>query len=82
MWHVYILQSKRDNLFYVGYTSDIESRLAQHNDGLSEYTSRKRLWDLVYSEELETKTEAIKRELFLKKQKNKSFYERLIENKQ
>jgi predicted GIY-YIG superfamily endonuclease len=32
----------------------------------------------VYIEEFENKTDALKRELFLKHQKNKEFYQRLI----
>ena len=37
-----------------------------------------RPWHLVYVEEFENKTNALKRELFLKRQKNKEFYQRLI----
>ena len=34
----------------------------------------------MYVEEFENKTDALKRELFLKRQKNKEFYQRLINN--
>jgi putative endonuclease len=77
-YYVYILQSEKDSTFYIGYTGDLEARLTKHNTATSGYTSRKQPWKLVYSETFETKSEAIKREKFLKRQKNREFYERLI----
>ncbi|MBA2328081.1 MAG: GIY-YIG nuclease family protein [Flavisolibacter sp.] len=29
--HTYILQSKKDNKYYIGSTSDVAARLAYHN---------------------------------------------------
>jgi putative endonuclease len=78
MFYVYLLQSDVDSTFYVGYTENLEQRLEQHNNGESKYTSRKAPWKLVYFEHFETKSEALKRELFLKKQRNKEFYQRLV----
>ena len=80
MFYVYILESKCDNSFYIGQTEDLEKRLDFHNQGLSKYTSRKTPWHIVYFEECKTRTEAIKRERFLKKQRNRDFYKRLINN--
>jgi putative endonuclease len=77
-FYVYILQSELDSSFYIGYTNSLEHRLKRHNAGLSRYTSRKRPWKIVYTESFESKTEALKREKFLKKQKNSDFYKRLI----
>ena len=78
MFYVYLLKSDVDATFYVGYTENLEQRLEQHNSGESKYTSRKITWKLVYFEHFETKSEALKRELFLKKQRNKEFYQRLV----
>jgi putative endonuclease len=78
MFHTYILQSEKDNSFYIGHTEDIVTRLANHNEGLSIYTSNKRPWKLVYAESFATRKEAMKREYFLKKQRNRQFYEKLI----
>jgi len=78
MYFVYIIQSEIDNSFYIGYTTNIDKRLSEHNNGLSRYTSRKMPWKLVYHEAFILKTEALKRELFLKKQKNRAFYQKLI----
>ncbi len=81
MFYVYILESKCDNSFYIGQTEDLEKRLDFHNQGLSKYTSRKIPWRIVYFEEYKMRTEALMRERFLKKQRNRDFYKSLI-NKQ
>ncbi len=80
-YYVYILQSGIDQSFYIGYTQNIPKRLAEHNAGKSHYTTRKIPWKLVYQESFNSKTEALIRERFLKNQKNKEFYTRLISSK-
>ncbi|WP_167606240.1 GIY-YIG nuclease family protein [Maribellus sediminis] len=80
-YFVYILQSEKDSSFYIGYTSDLDQRLQKHNSGSTRYSSRKRPWKLVYVEDFLDKSEAIRRERFLKKQRNRSFYQRLIDAK-
>ena len=79
VYFVYILQSGSDHSFYIGYTSDLNRRLEEHNSGRTRYTAQKRPWAVVYYEELKTKTDALKREKFLKKQKNRAFYQKLID---
>ena len=80
MFYVYLIQSEVDSSSYIGYTSNLELRIKQHNNGESIYSRRKKPWKLVYSEEFENKTFALKRERFLKKQKNKDFYYQLIKS--
>ncbi|WP_297703080.1 GIY-YIG nuclease family protein [uncultured Eudoraea sp.] len=80
MFFVYMIESAVDNSFYIGQTKDLIKRVQYHNEGLSKYTSKKIPWKLVYTEEFNTRTEAIKRERFLKNQKNRTFYKRLIQN--
>jgi putative endonuclease len=80
MFFTYIIQSKKDNSFYIGSTSNLNKRVNDHNDGFSPYTSKKMPWKLVYYEKYENKSDAIKRELFLKKQRNRDFYIRLIKD--
>ncbi|WP_372949967.1 GIY-YIG nuclease family protein [Mariniphaga sp.] len=78
---VYILESELDESFYIGYSSNLEQRMQYHNSGKSRYTSKKMPWKLVYSESFDSRTEALKREKFLKKQRNREFYKRLIISK-
>jgi len=75
---VYILQSEVDNSFYIGYTSNVEKRLEEHNNGKSYYTKRKIPWKIVYREIFKTKRDAIIREKQLKNKKSHRFIESLI----
>lgn len=77
MFTVYILYSEKHDSFYIGYTSDIETRLSQHNQGLTKSTKSKIPWKVVYTEQFELKLDATRRELFLKAQRNKSFYKKI-----
>ena len=77
-YYTYILQSDKDGSFYIGQTENLEERLEKHNLSLSKYTSNKIPWKIVFFEEFETRKEAISRERFLKKQRNRSFYKRSI----
>lgn len=79
-YYVYILQSQKDQSYYVGYTQGIKQRLYDHNNGRGRYSSKKALWQLVYWEEYGTKTEAIIREQQIKKWKSKKLIEKLIQN--
>ena len=65
-FYVYIIQSQLDNSYYKGFTEDPPLRVTRHNNGESQYTSARIPWKLVYVEELETKTLALKREKRLK----------------
>ena len=80
MYTVYILQSGKDSSLYIGYTSDLGRRIDQHNAGESRYTKSKIPWHVVYTEKFKLKSDAIKRERFLKKQRNSEFYKRLIQS--
>ena len=80
-YFVYILRSTKEGSFYIGYTQNLETRLKQHNGGRSRYTSNKGPWEVFYFETYQDKSEAIRREKFLKKQRNVSFYMKL-KNKQ
>ena len=80
MFFVYIIQSLKDNSFYVGQCEDLDKRISKHNDCFSRYTSGKIPWRLVYFEILESRTEAIKRETEIKKRKSRLYLEKLIHN--
>ena len=77
-YFVYILESEMDGSYYIGYTSNLSHRLTEHNSGKTRYSSKKRPWKIVYTEEYPNKSDAIKREKFLKRQRNRQFYQRLI----
>jgi len=52
---------------YVGYTKDIKRRIALHNSGKGAKFTRGRTWRLVYKEIFKSKSKAISREYYIKK---------------
>ena len=58
MYYVYVLRSKRNNEFYIGYTNDLKKRVKQHQ--------RKNKVQLIYYEAYLTEKIARRRERKLK----------------
>ena len=67
--YVYVLGTvtKNRHLTYVGWTSDVARRLAQHNTGKGARTTRGRVWVLLHSERCRSKRAAMSREWHLKR---------------
>ena len=66
-WFVYILRCGDDTL-YTGITDDVEKRFAAHAAGKgAKYTRGRGPLTLVYTEEVEDKSTALKREHAIKK---------------
>jgi putative endonuclease len=65
---VYVLGSRSKNncRTYVGWTTDLERRLQQHNAGVGAKSSRGWKWILLYSEHCKTRSEAMSREWYIK----------------
>ena len=67
---VYILQNENTGKLYKGQTSDLASRLERHNtheSGSMRYTyKQKGPWRLIHSEKYSTRSEAMRREKYLK----------------
>jgi putative endonuclease len=69
LFFVYVLgsQRKNDRRTYVGWTTDIERRLQRHNTGLGAKSTRGRKWILLYSERCKTRSAAMSREWYIKR---------------
>jgi len=65
MYYTYVLQSKKDNGFYVGLTKDLKQRFEQHNKGLVESTKNRIPFNIIYYEACLDKNDALKREKYL-----------------
>ena len=66
-WYIYILRCGDDTL-YTGITDDVEKRFAAHAAGKgAKYTRGRGPLTLVYTEEVEDKSTALKREHAIKK---------------
>ena len=76
---VYILFSEDYGKTYVGFTSNLIERFKSHNY-LSKkgYTIKFRPWQVIYVEFFTTKSEALKREKFLKSGKGREFTKEII----
>ena len=71
MWFVYILLCS-DSTFYTGITNNLDKRIKTHNSGKGAKYTRCRLpVKLVYYEEIEDKSSALKREIAIKSLKRK-----------
>jgi len=64
---IYIIKCKDESL-YTGWTNALEARIKAHNEGRgAKYTKGRGPVELLYTEEFDTKEEAMKREFALKK---------------
>jgi putative endonuclease len=67
MHFVYII-SCSDGTLYTGWTTDVTARIAAHNEGTgAKYTKGRGPVTLLYTETFESKSEALRRELAIKK---------------
>ncbi|KGD69100.1 GIY-YIG nuclease family protein [Flavobacterium aquatile] len=82
MFYIYIIFSKSLNKYYVGSCQDIEKRLEDHLNSRSKFTKTAKDWELKYSEEYNTRSEAYQREMKIKKMKSRIYIEKLINNQE
>ena len=80
MFFVYILQSQKDQKYYIGHTNDIGRRLIDHNRGKSKSVRNRGPFQLVYKEPFATRIAAIEREKQIKRYKGGEAFKRLIPN--
>jgi putative endonuclease len=66
---VYVLGSRRNNqrLTYVGWTTDVDRRLRQHNAGRGAKSTRGRQWTLLHFELCGSREKAMSREWHVKR---------------
>jgi putative endonuclease len=79
MHTVYILYSKKFDKIYIGCTSNLEARFKSHNElGTKGWTIKFRPWEIVYTEEFDSKREALDREKQLKGAKRREWIRKEI----
>lgn len=78
MYYVYVLQSLTNKRLYTGSTNNLERRLSEHNNGQSKYTKSTVPFNLVYKEEFLTRSEACKRERFLKTSSGRDYLKEVL----
>ncbi len=78
MFYIYVLKSLKNSKRYIGYTGkNVEKRLNEHNTGCNKYTKNNGPYKIIYTEKYENKSEAIKREKFLKSGQGRKFLDNL-----
>jgi putative endonuclease len=75
----YILYSKTIDKYYIGFTDgDTHERLGKHLLNHKGFTSKAKDWIIIYTEEYNSKVEALKREAQVKGWKSRKMIEKLI----
>lgn len=83
MYYTYILYSPTADKYYIGFTSNLESRISDHNSSFHKIKfTRKNAhdWKLVYFEKFDNKHEAVTREKNIKRMKSRIYIEKLIKS--
>jgi putative endonuclease len=66
MHYTYVLQSTSDDGLYIGYSSHLRRRLAEHQAGAAPASRYRGPWRLIYYEAYIEASDARSREIFLK----------------
>lgn len=85
MFIVYVIFNENGKI-YIGQTSDLEKRMKRYNGILRSKTKsftnkNKGIWKVEYTEEFDTREEAIEREKQLKSYQGRKFIRNISENK-
>ena len=76
-FHAYVLRSQSTGRFYVGHTENLTRRIVEHNNNRTTSLKNRGPWELVYSEEYSTRSEASRRERQIKQMKSRPYIEAL-----
>ena len=75
---VYILYSATVDQYYVGHSEDLDDRFFRHTNSGNRATKKAKDWKVVYTETFDTRSEAYRREIDIKKKKSRNYIEWLI----
>ena len=65
-YFVYAIKSQVDGRIYVGFSSDVEKRLKEHNSGKTKSTKGFCPWFMIFKEEIPDRIEARQKEKYYK----------------
>ncbi len=81
MFYTYCLQSEKDSEeLYFGFTSDLKSRLKEHNSGHNFSTKRFKPWKIIYYEACLLESDARRREKYLKTSIGRRMFKKRIKD--
>jgi putative endonuclease len=73
VFYVYVLRSESDAGLYIGFSTDLKRRLAEHTRGASFATKSRGPWKLIYYEAYLSQEDALGREKYLKSGSGRRF---------
>ena len=77
-FYIYVLHSKRSDILYIGYTSNLIRRVKEHNLGLNQSTKPYRPWSLIYYEACRNRNDAKRTVRYLKTNKGEWMVRRRV----
>jgi len=77
-FHMYILRSVASGKFYIGHTENLAKRLFEHNRNRTPSTRSRGPWELVYTEEFTTRSQASRRERQVKRMKSHTWIKQVV----
>lgn len=77
-YYVYVLESVKYEKLYVGYTSDLNKRIKEHNRGLVFSTKPYLPWRIIFYEAYRNEKDARRREKYLKTSQGARLLKRML----
>jgi putative endonuclease len=78
-YFVYLLESEKDGVWYVGLSKDPTSRQREHNGGKSKFTKGHMPWKIIYEEKVGSLQDARKKEKYYKTSAGKRRLRKILE---
>ena len=73
-FHVYILYASSLDQYYIGHTENLSDRIFRHTKSGSKSTKKADNWIVRYTEEFDSRSAAMHRELEIKNKKKQKIY--------
>jgi len=80
MYYTYVLQSEKDDGFYIGFTKDLKLRFGKHTKGLVDSTKNRRPLQIIYYEACLSQEDATGREKYLKTYNGRRFLHKRLKS--
>ncbi|MCF8229893.1 MAG: GIY-YIG nuclease family protein [Bacteroidales bacterium] len=77
-YYIYALESLQDGRVYVGFTSDVNRRIREHNNGKTKSTKGYRPWRLFFKKLAGSRLEARKLEKYYKSGCGKEYLKKVL----
>lgn len=77
-YYVYVLRSKKDGRWYIGFTVDLRKRFREHNERRSNYTKGRGPFELIYYEAYRNEFDARTREKQIKSGQGRAYLKQRI----